>query len=81
MVYMSVHAANPGKTNVSVGELINRLLRYKSTIIGLLNQGIDWAKYDRRFRLYIEGLKIPNFQYKMHDLVGECRRSIYRGAD
>ena len=79
MVYLSIHAANPkGYPGITTGDLVNRLLCYRETIISLMTRGYNWARYDRKFRVYIEGTKEPLFQYRMHDLAESCVRTMER---
>ena len=73
MTYLNIQAVNPKlNKNLSVGDLVNRLLCYRQTIINLKTRGYNWARYDRKFRKYIETAKEPLFQYRMHDLAETC---------
>ena len=69
MTYLNIQAVNPKlNKNLSVGDLVNRLLCYRETIINLKTRGYNWDRYDRKFRKYIETAKEPLFPYRMHDI-------------
>ena len=72
MVFISVHASNPDK-NVDKGKLINDLLCYRQTIMEMSYQNYDWARYDRKFRQFVENTKQPIYNYRMQDLIETCK--------
>ena len=77
-VFMAIHASNP-TPKVEIGEIINRLICYRKTIQEMANQGHDWAKYDRKFRMYLEGQGDPAFNIRVMDLYEQCRKSNWGG--
>ena len=74
MVFLGIHASNPDK-RVDMGSLVNNLLCYRQTILDLSYQHYEWARYDRKFRQFIENTKQPIYNYRMQDLAESCKHA------